>query len=209
MPNHMVGHLTLFLIAGFETSASTAAFTLYELTQHPKVMAKAKEDVINALAKHGGKLSYDAIQDMKYLELCIMETARKYPALPILNRECTKDYQLPNSSLTIKKGTPIVISLMGLHRDEQHFPNPMSYEPERFTEEHRNYNPTAYMPFGEGPRQCIGVRMGKVNVKIALAKILSTFNLEPCQEKREIEFTIHGISLMPEDGVPVKVSRKK
>ncbi|XP_068143568.1 probable cytochrome P450 6d5 [Drosophila tropicalis] len=204
----IAGQLFLFFVAGYETTASTAAFTLYEMAQNPDVLAKAQENIQSTLEKHDGKLSYDAIQDMQYLELCLKETARKYPALPLLNRECTKDYVVPGSQLIIKQGTPIIISLIGLHRDEEYFPDPLRYFPERFTEEHMNHNPAAYMPFGEGPRQCIAARMGKVNAKIALVKILMNYNVETLPEKREIEFANHGVPLMAKGGVPVKLSQK-
>lgn len=157
----IAAQLFLFYIAGFETSASTTAFTLYELAQYPKLLQKAQDDVKNALDIHG-KLSYDALKDMKFLDLCIMETTRKYPGLPILNRECTQDYIIPETNLLIKRGTPIIISLFGMHRDAEYFPNPMLYDPERFLEENSNYSSTAYMPFGEGPRHCIG-RLSKSN----------------------------------------------
>lgn len=137
---------------------------------------------------------------------------------------------MPDSKQVIKKGTPIVISLIGLHRDAQHFPDPLSYQPERFLEGNKNFNQNAYLGFGEGPRHCIGkkylfiinitlyiiylsnilgARMGKVNVKLALAKVLSNFDLEINQEKREIEFALHGIPLLPKGGVPVRLSLKK
>ncbi|XP_043947047.1 probable cytochrome P450 6d5 [Drosophila biarmipes] len=205
----IAGQLFLFYIAGYETTASTTSFTLYELTQNPEVMEKAKEDVRKALENHGGRLSYDAIADMKYLEACILETARKYPALPLLNRICTQDYPVPDSKLVIKKGTPIIISNYGLHRDPEYFPDPLSYQPERHLEESKNYNEAAFMPFGEGPRMCIGARMGKVNVKIAIAKVLSNFDLEIRKEKSEIEFGVNGVPLMPKSGVPVRLSLKK
>ncbi|XP_052858632.1 probable cytochrome P450 6d5 [Drosophila gunungcola] len=205
----VAGQLLLFYAAGFETTASTTSFTLYELTQNPEVMAKAKEDVRSAIEKNGGTLNYDAISDMKYLEACVLETARKYPALPLLNRICTQDYPVPDSKLVIKKGTQIIISLLGLHHDEDNFPDPLSYQPERYLEDNKNYNQAAYLPFGEGPRMCIGARMGKVNVKIAIAKVLSNFDLEICKEKREIEFGIHGVTLMPKNGIPIRFSLKK
>ncbi|EDV48829.1 probable cytochrome P450 6d5 isoform X1 [Drosophila erecta] len=205
----IAGQLFLFYVAGYETTASTASFTLYELTQNPEVMEKAKEDVRSAIEKHGGMLTYEAISDMKYLEACVLETARKYPALPLLNRICTQDYPVPDSKLVITKGTPIIISLIGMHRDEEYFPDPLAYKPERYLEDGRDYNQAAYLPFGEGPRMCIGARMGKVNVKIAIAKVLSNFDLEIRKEKREIEFGVHGIPLMPKSGVPVRLSLKK
>ncbi|KAH8278877.1 hypothetical protein KR018_010689 [Drosophila ironensis] len=204
----IAGQLLLFYAAGFETTASTSAFTLFELTQNPEVMAKAQEDVRNAIEMNEGKLNYDAIQDMKYLEACVLETARKYPALPILNRICTQDYPVPDSKLVIKKGTPVVISLMGLHRDAENFPDPLAYRPERYLDENKDFKQAAYMPFGEGPRHCIGARMGKVNVKLALAKLLTNFNLELSPVKRELEFGANGVTLMSEGGVPVRISRK-
>lgn len=83
----------------------------------------------------------------------LIETVRKYPVLPLLNRICTKDYKIPDTDVTIKEGTAILISLMGISRDEKYFPNPMAYKPERYLEE---YNKDAYIPFGDGPRACLG-----------------------------------------------------
>ncbi|KAH8243739.1 hypothetical protein KR032_009910 [Drosophila birchii] len=204
----IAGQLFVFYGAGHETTASSISFTLYELSQNPEALAKAQEDVLQAIEQHGG-LTYDALAEMKYLDACVMESTRKYPALPILNRVCTQDYPVPDSDLVIKKGTPIVISLMGLHRDAEHFPDPLSYQPERFMEGTKNYNQAAYLGFGDGPRHCIGARMGKVNVKLAVAKILSNFDLEVRKEKQEIEFALHGLTLLPKAGVPVRLSPKK
>ncbi|XP_001989584.2 probable cytochrome P450 6d5 [Drosophila grimshawi] len=206
--DNIAAQMFLFFIAGYETTASTAAFTLYELSQNPDVLAKLMDDINQTLAKHNGELNYESIQDMKYLELCVMETTRKYPGLPLLNRMCNKDYPLPNSKLVLEKGTEIIISLLGLHRDPEYFPDPLKYQPERFTEEHKNYTPAAYMPFGVGPRQCIAARMGKINVKIALTKILTNYTIETRSEVTEIEFTVNGVGLLAKGGVPVKLSKK-
>lgn len=146
----------VFYIAGSETTTATIAYTLYELTQNEELLSRANADVTETLAKHQGEFSYDSIMDMKFLDLCIKETLRKYPALPILNRECTKDYPIPGSNYTIVKGTPIIISLMGIHRDAKYFPDPEKYDPDRFTEEKRAYNEDMYMPFGVGQHNCIG-----------------------------------------------------
>uniref|UniRef100_T1H5B1 Cytochrome P450 n=1 Tax=Megaselia scalaris TaxID=36166 RepID=T1H5B1_MEGSC len=142
---------------------------------------------------------------MKFLDRCVMETNRKYPGLPILNRICTQDYQVPGSKYTIKKGTPIIISLMGLHRDAEYFPNPMKFDPDRF--ENGNFDQNAYMPFGEGPRNCIAFRMGKVSAKTAIVTVLSNFDIE-CSEKKELEIDTHGIPIVPKGGVNIKFTRK-
>lgn len=81
---------------------------------------------------------------------------RKYPTLPLLNRICTKDYKIPDSDLTITEGTPIIISLLGVMRDPANFPEPNRFWPDRYSTENPKYNPDAYIPFGDGPRNCIG-----------------------------------------------------
>ncbi|XP_037951261.1 probable cytochrome P450 6d4, partial [Teleopsis dalmanni] len=160
------------------------------------------------LAKYEGKLSYECVQDMKFLDLCVMETVRKYPGLPILNRECTEDYQIPNSKMVIKKGTGIIISLFGIHRDPEYFPDPLRYDPERFLEENMNYNPVAYMPFGEGPRHCIAQRMGKLNAKVALAQIITNFDIKIREKPSEIEIDNYGVPLVAKGGINVSLSKK-
>lgn len=73
-----------------------------------------------------------------------------------MNRFCTKEYPIPNLGLTIPEGTPIVISLLGVMRDPDNFPDPNNYLPDRFSEDKPMYNPDAFIPFGDGPRACIG-----------------------------------------------------
>ncbi|KAL9890828.1 cytochrome P450 6d5 isoform 1-T1 [Glossina fuscipes fuscipes] len=203
----IAAQLYLFYIAGFETTASTSAFTLYELARYPKLLQKAQQDVEKAVEQHSS-LTYDALKDMKYLDLCIKETIRKYPALPILNRECTNDYQLPNSELVIKKGTPVIISLFGIHRDAKYFPEPLRYNPERFSEENPTFDSIAYMPFGEGPRHCIAQRMGLINVKVAIAQILQRFKVEINENMKEIEIDNFGVPIMAKGGVNIFLAKK-
>lgn len=99
----------------------------------------------------------------------ISETLRKYPGLPLLLRECTKDYQIPGSDLTIKKGTSVFVSAIGLQSDEKYFPNPFEFNPEHFRKGQETYPKEAYIPFGDGPRQCIG----KFNLFYAKKKIFT------------------------------------
>ncbi|XP_039493670.1 probable cytochrome P450 6d4 [Drosophila santomea] len=197
----------IFYIAGQETTGSTAAFTIYELAQYPELLKRLQDEVDETLAKNDGKITYDSLHKMEFLDLCVQETIRKYPGLPILNRECTQDYTVPDTNHVIPKGTPVVISLYGIHHDEEYFPDPETYDPDRFSEESRNYNPTAFMPFGEGPRICIAQRMGRINSKLAIIKILQNFNVE-VMSKSEIEFENSGIALIPKHGVRVRLSKR-
>lgn len=138
-----------------------------------------------------------------YSPFSFAETNRKYP-FTLLNRICTENYRIPGHDYTIKKGTPIIMSLMGLHRDEEYFPDPLKFDPERYI--NNNYNPEAYMPFGEGPRHCIAFRMGQMSAKVAVVKLLTVFKFE-CIEKKEIEFENYGVTLLPKGGVNVKIHK--
>lgn len=77
--------------------------------------------------------------------------------MPLLPRECTKDYTFPGTNVTIKKNTSIFIPLIGIQNDPKHFPNPDKFDPDRFTaEEKAKRDKFLHIPFGEGPRICIG-----------------------------------------------------
>lgn len=80
-----------------------------------------------------------------------------YPPLPVLNRVCTKDYLIPETDILIKEGEKIGISSMALQHDPDYFPEPEKFDPDRFSEENKkNIKPFSFIPFGEGPRICIG-----------------------------------------------------
>lgn len=184
MSNEQIaGQVFLFYIAGNETSTSTIAYTLYELTQDDNLMVRAKEDIERTLKKHNGQLTYESIMEMHFIDLCVKETLRKYP-FPILNRECTKEYRIPGTETIIKKGTPVIISVLGIHRDEQYFPEPEKYDPDRFTTEKHAFNEDMYMPFGLGPRSCIAFRMGLLVSKVAIVMMLLNFKIERTCKKR-------------------------
>lgn len=135
------------------------------------------------------------------------ESVRKYPTLPFLNRQCTKEYPIEKLNLTIPKGTPIVISLLGLMRDPENFPEPEKYWPDRFLDEHPKYNSDAYIPFGDGPKACIGMRMGQVVTKIALIKILQRYSFA-CVEDKELSIANHALTIAIKGGINVRVSNR-
>ncbi|KAJ8936058.1 hypothetical protein NQ318_004959 [Aromia moschata] len=113
---------------------------------------------------------------MKYLKQVIDETLRKYPPLPFITRECVKEYKVPDDNLTIEKGVICTIPIRGIHYDEKYFENPNEFNPDRFSEDNKKTrHPYSHLPFGEGPRVCIGERFGIMQTKIGLASILKKF----------------------------------
>ncbi|KAK4878671.1 hypothetical protein RN001_011177 [Aquatica leii] len=165
----------LFFVAGFETSASTLTFCLYELAKHPAIQKRLREEIKNVLNTHT-HVCYEAVAEMTYLNQVIEETLRKYPPAGVVARRCLDDYQVPESNLIIKRGTKVVISIQGLHHDPKYFPQPDVFDPERFNDRNRKtIKPYTYLPFGEGPRNCIGAKFGVMQTKIGLVTMLDKF----------------------------------
>ncbi|XP_063371832.1 cytochrome P450 6k1-like [Cydia amplana] len=138
--------------SGFESSAATAAFTLMQLARNRSIQERARADVQRAVQKHGW--TYEAFVDMRYLQQCLQETMRIHPQVSTLDRVGGEDYQIPNTNITIKKGTAVYVSIYGLHEDPQYFEDPGTFDPSRF-DQGRGIS-EAYMPFGAGPRMCLG-----------------------------------------------------
>jgi cytochrome P450 family 6 len=109
-------------------------------------------------------------------ERIVAETLRKYPPVPFLTRECVKDYKIPDENIIIEKGTTVVLSVLGIHYDEEYYPDPEKFDPERFTEENKNLrHHYSHIPFGEGPRLCIGMRFGLMQTKVGLTSLLKKY----------------------------------
>ncbi|XP_052566256.1 probable cytochrome P450 6d5 [Culex pipiens pallens] len=205
----VTAHAFVFFAAGYETSSSTISFCLFELARNVDIQRKLQAEIDQVLAKHNGAITYDSINEMKYLENCIDETLRKYPAVPFLNRECTKDYVIPGTSSTVEKGTTVIIPVLGLQHDPEFYSDPEKFIPERFTDEATTDKP--YLPFGTGPRVCIGLRLGKLQTKMGLVMMLSKFNIRLVDEtyySKELELDSKGLFLMPIGGIKVAVSAR-
>lgn len=157
----IVGQCFLFFFAGFETSATLTCFTLHELMENPEYQDRLLQEIMDAEQELDGKLiSYEKLQAMPYMEMVVQECLRKWPGAIATDRVCTKDisYDLGNGKkLDLKVGDCIWVPTVGLHRDPKYFPNPDKYDPERFSEENKdNIKPFTFLPFGVGPRNCIG-----------------------------------------------------
>lgn len=147
----------VFYAAGYETSAGAMSFLLYELALHPEYQELAAQEVREVIKKHNGVLNYDTITDMTYLTACLDETLRKYPVTGQIVRVSEERYTFPGTNITIDKGTPVMVPMAALHEDPKYFKNPTAFRPDRFLGDNKNnIQPCTYLPFGEGPRHCIG-----------------------------------------------------
>ncbi|XP_041987650.1 cytochrome P450 6B6-like [Aricia agestis] len=178
----ITAQIFLFFLAGFETSSSASSFLLHNLAYHPECQARCQREIDDVLEKYDGKLSFDAVKEMKFTEMCLKEALRILPSPGFLHRKCTRPYTLPGTDLTIDKDVAIVISAQGLHHDERYFDEPEQFRPDRFDPERGDKIPKyAYMPFGEGPRSCIGERMGIMQSLAGVATVLRHFTVVPAE----------------------------
>lgn len=169
----------LIYTGGFETSSTLISFTWYELALNPEIQERLRAEIKEWLSKSDGKLSYEMIFGMQYLDQVINESLRKYPPIPNLNRKVTKDYIIPETNLTIAKGTSVYLPTYSFHHDPENYPNPQKFDPERFSpdDDVRVRHPFTFLPFGDGPRNCIGLRFALMQSKIAVVKTLRNYKI--------------------------------
>lgn len=143
----------------------------------------------------------------------LAETLRKYPVVAFLLRQCMKDYPIPGTNKIIQKGVDINIPILGLQRDERYYPEPDEFIPERFNAENsvgKNLLTRPYYPFGDGPRNCIGMRLGKMQTKVGLLLMLKqfSFELDPDEIKKGLEFHPSVNVLAPKETIYYKVKKR-
>jgi len=171
-----------FLFAGFTTTSNFIGFTLYMLALHPEIQTKLRAELDTQLFSKGdGKnIDYDDLNNLPYLEMVTNEVLRKFPAMGRLERKCVKDYHDPAEKLTIPKGAFVGVPVLSIHNDKEHYERPEEFYPEHFSAENKaKRNPYAYLPFGTGPRNCIGMRFALVESKAAIAHLIHSFRVEP------------------------------
>ncbi|XP_011301936.1 probable cytochrome P450 6d5, partial [Fopius arisanus] len=166
-------HQSGMFLSGLETSSTTASFALMELAKHEQCQKQARSDILRAISEHGW--SYEAMDDMKYLDQCIAETLRLHPSVSTLDRISKDEYRVPGSDIILESGTPIYISLYGLQKDPRFFEDPEMYNPERFRKGEQISD--AYLPFGLGPRMCIGLKLGMLHAKMVLSLFLKDYEI--------------------------------
>ncbi|KAH8390163.1 hypothetical protein KR200_008412 [Drosophila serrata] len=208
----MAAQSFVFFVAGFETSSSTIGFCLYELALHPEIQQRLREEIETVLSNEilsVPQLNYESFQEMPYLEQVVSETLRKYPILPHLLRRSTKEYSVPDSNLTLESGTKIMIPIHSIHHDPELYPDPEKFDPSRFDpEEIKARHPFAYLPFGEGPRNCIGERFGKLQVKVGITYLLRDFKFSRTERTQiPIRFSRRTFLIGSEEGVHLKMER--
>ena len=197
----MCYEIKTFLLAGHETSAAMLIWTTWELVNNEEKMAKAVAEANKVLGKvKPGRLpTRDELAHLDYNVSALKESLRLYSVVPVVTRRAIADDVL--GGCRIPKGTTVIISLQGVHHREDLWPNPLSFEPERFldgkNDELGNY---AYLPFIQGPRNCLGQYLALLEARVVLATLIRRFKFKSASTKNGAKHT-KAIPIAPADGM--------
>nr|XP_040018847.1 thromboxane-A synthase-like [Gasterosteus aculeatus aculeatus]XP_040018848.1 thromboxane-A synthase-like [Gasterosteus aculeatus aculeatus] len=204
--DEIVGQAFVFLLAGYETSSNTLAFTCYLLAINPECQRKVQREVDEFFARHESP-DYTNVQELKYLDMVISETLRLYPPGFRFARDIDQDCVLNGQFLP--KGATLEIPAGFLHYDPEHWTEPQSFIPERFTPEAKaSRHPFVYLPFGAGPRNCVGMRLAQLEIKMALVRLFHRFSVVACSETKVPLELKSSSTLGPKNGIFVKIQRR-
>ncbi|XP_040003378.1 cytochrome P450 3A40-like isoform X2 [Xiphias gladius] len=201
--HEILSQAMIFIFAGYETTSSSLAFLAYSLATNPDVMKQVQEE-IDATFPNKAPVQYQALMQMEYLDSVINETLRLYPIAPRLERVAKANVEI--NGLVIPKNTVVMVPTWPMHRDPDLWPEPEEFKPERFSMENKEkIDPYTYMPFGMGPRNCIGMRFALMMMKLAVVEILQKYSFSACKETEiPLEMDIQGL-LMPKRPIKLKL----
>ncbi|KAH7636985.1 Thromboxane-A synthase [Dermatophagoides farinae] len=200
--DEVISNAVLFYEAGYETTSTALGFIAHFLVTRQDIQDKVREEV-NELYANEKKFDYNTVNKLAYMQCVINESMRYYPPVTaFITRNTREDYHYKD--MIIPKDSTIRIPTYQLHHCEEYWPNPEVFDPERFRDK-KNYDPNAFQVFGNGPRNCIGMRFALYEIKLALAKLLHRYILVP-GPSTENELTLERkiITETPKYGVFVK-----
>lgn len=164
----------ILFVAGHETSANALTWALYLLAQHPQVQTKIREELDQVAPNRAP--TFEELRQLPYLTNVINETMRLYPPAWITDRVALEDDEVNGRS--IPKGTIVTIFIHGLHHSPQLWDDPEAFRPERFEQLPPDQHSFAFLPFGGGPRLCIGNNFAMMEMQLVLAAWLRRFRFE-------------------------------
>jgi cytochrome P450 len=202
--NEILGEVKNFFIAGHETTGNAISWTLYCLAKHPFILKQVQSELEQAVG--GQDVTVDCLEELPYLDLVIAESLRLYPVIWIFTRSAIDDDDL--SGYHIKGGSIINILPYLIHRHPAYWHQPTIFYPERFTDvASKNRPKCAYIPFGFGPRVCIGRQFALMTMKMILAMILKDYDINLPTKNYQVR-PLPLITLKPNKGITLKIEKR-
>lgn len=192
-----------FMFEGHDTTAAALNWSLYLLGCHPEIQAKVHEELDSLFGDSDRPVTMGDLREMKYTENCIKEALRLFPSVPFLARELREEAVINNYRIPV--GTTVMVVTYRLHRDPEQFPEPETFDPDRFLPENvAKRHPYSYVPFSAGPRNCIGQKFALMEEKIVLSSIMRHFRVESTTRREDLRI-LGELILRPENGNMVKL----
>ncbi|KAL1922872.1 uncharacterized protein VTP21DRAFT_9248 [Calcarisporiella thermophila] len=179
--SELLGNLKVFYVAGTDTSANTIVTCLYFLATNPDIQERARNEIIsyyddNATPTADIIPTHEQVKSLTYLTAIIREGLRLVPPVPLIPRRFSAiDTTLGDHFIPAQ--TPVFVSTIGVHLNDNVWPDSYKFAPERFLNKVNNIDYYSFLPFGAGPRQCIGMNFALLEVKISLSAILRKFKV--------------------------------
>ena len=188
MDETLVSNAFLIFVAALDTSSSTLTFAVHFLLKFPHFQDKIRDEITEVIGDDDN-ITFEQIQNLKYTERFLLETLRNaHPFEQILERECTKDYLIPGTNYTVRKGEVVNFTLLyektKNNPENLSFYNAGEFDPENFNPSN-NPDSFAFFAFGQGPRNCVGRRYAMLAMKLALVHVLRNHNIIKSKNTKE------------------------
>jgi cytochrome P450 len=196
----LIDNLLTFYLAGHETTARALTWTLYLLSRSPQWSAALEDEI--ARVTGGAPVASEHIERLVLVQQVLKESMRLYPPVPMMSRQCVTATRLEGHD--IAPGTTVVMPIYAMHRHAKRWENPDAFDPERFAPEREAQIPRhQYMPFGAGPRICIGMGFAMIEATAMLATFVQHARFAPLAGHEPVP--VARVTLLPGGGMPLKV----
>ncbi|KAI1718381.1 cytochrome p450 domain-containing protein [Ditylenchus destructor] len=197
-----------FMFAGHDTTAHAISWAIWSLACHPEIQNRAYVELTENLGPDPERyLTTEDLNSLKYLDMCVKETLRMFPSVPIVQRTLKNEMEIGGK--IVPMGSVIDICPIMIHHNEKIYPNHESFDPENFsTERIRTRHAYDYIPFSAGPRNCIGQKFAMLEVKVVLVYILRRFRLSSTVDFNK---NVGGTEtvLRPKLGIPIRLHKRE
>ncbi|XP_031561235.1 cytochrome P450 3A4-like [Actinia tenebrosa] len=193
-----------FLLAGHETSSNALTFITYHLAMNPNIQEKLRQEISASFKENPEKSLYEQCFAIEYLDCVVNESLRMNPPAHVMTRVCNKTCTV--NGVIIPEGMEVKYPIYALHHDPHLWTNPEKFDPDRFLSPAKDLiNPFQFLPFGGGPRTCIGMRFAMLEIKMTLIKILRKHRFVRSPETQVPMNVVSGITLTSKDGLHIRL----